>query len=127
MKTTKKDKRRLFFWSLLILIICSYLGVFIFDSWSKILENNKLKESLAKQYEELLESEKKLNGESIKLQDPDYVAKFAREKYMYSKEGEMIIRITDWNFNENMLKFFYGVVIGFDRVLRILFANGGWT
>ncbi len=95
MKTTKKDKRRLFFWSLLILIICSYLGVFIFDSWSKILENNKLKESLAKQYEELLESEKKLNGESIKLQDPDYVAKFAREKYMYSKEGEMIIRITD--------------------------------
>ena len=30
-----------------------------------------------------------------KLQDPDYVAKYAREKYLYSKDGELIIKIVD--------------------------------
>lgn len=95
MKITKKDKRRLFFWSLLILIIGSYLCVFTYNYWSKILANYEAKEALEKQYEELLANEKKLNSEATKLQDPDYVAKFAREKYMYTKDGEKIIRITE--------------------------------
>ena len=30
-----------------------------------------------------------------KLNDPDYVARYAREKYLYSKNGELIIRIPD--------------------------------
>ena len=29
------------------------------------------------------------------LQDPNYIARFAREKYLYSKNGEIIIRIVD--------------------------------
>ena len=95
MKITKKEKRRLLFWSLLILIIGSYLTVFTYNYWSKILSNYKVKEELEKQYEELLSNEKKLNSEATKLQNSDYVAKFAREKYMYSKEGELIIRITE--------------------------------
>ena len=33
----------------------------------------------------------------IKLQDPEYVAKYAREKYLYSKDGELIIKIIDEN------------------------------
>ena len=29
------------------------------------------------------------------LKDPDYIARFAREKYLYSKSGEIIIRIAE--------------------------------
>lgn len=95
MKITKKDKRRVLFWSLLILIISSYLCVFTYNHWTKILSNYKAQEELKKHYEELLAEEKKLNSEAAKLQDPDYVAKFAREKWMYSKDGEIIIKITE--------------------------------
>ena len=30
-----------------------------------------------------------------KLQDPDYIARDAREKYLYSKDGEFIIKIPE--------------------------------
>lgn len=94
-KASKKDKRRLFFWSLLILIIASYLGVFTYNYWSKILTNYQEKEKLEKDYQILLSDEKKLSSEATKLLDPEYVAKFAREKFMYTKEGEKIIRIPE--------------------------------
>jgi len=94
-KVTKKDKRRILIWSLLILVMGAYLGYFAFDYWSKILDNHKTKKVLEEKYTSLLEEEKELNSEVIKLHDPDYVAKFAREKYMYSREGELIIRIAD--------------------------------
>ena len=35
------------------------------------------------------------NNTVTKLQDPDYVARYAREKYLYSKDGEIIIRIPE--------------------------------
>ena len=94
-KITKKDKRRVLIWSLLILVIGSYLGVFAYNYWSKILANFKNKSELEVKYNELLETEKDLNGEVVKLQDPEYLAKFARERFMYSKDGELIIRIAE--------------------------------
>ena len=39
----------------------------------------------------MLESEESLEGEVVKLQDPEYVAKYAREKYLFTKDGELII------------------------------------
>ena len=41
----------------------------------------------------LEEEEENLNNEIKKLQDSDYLARYAREKYFYSKNGELIIRI----------------------------------
>ena len=43
-----------------------------------------------------LEEEKKiLETDILKLEDPEYIAKYVREKYFYSKEGELILRIDD--------------------------------
>ncbi|MFA7119980.1 MAG: septum formation initiator family protein [Bacilli bacterium] len=96
MKTiSKKDKRRFFIWTLLITVIVLYLSVFTFNYWNKILKNVQLKEELKIKYEQSLAEEKKLSSEVTKLQDPNYVAKYAREKFMYSKDGEIIIRITE--------------------------------
>ena len=43
----------------------------------------------------LKEEQEKLNLDLKKLEDPEYVARYAREKYMYSKDGELIIRLPD--------------------------------
>ena len=94
-KTSKKDRMRILIGSLTILSISAYLGVIAYNYWSQIYENNRIKTEMEKQYENLLEAEKDLNSEVIKLKDPEYVAKFAREKYLYSKNGELIIRIAE--------------------------------
>lgn len=41
----------------------------------------------------LLEKEQNLKQEAEKLNDPDYIARYAREKYLFSKDGEFNIRI----------------------------------
>lgn len=94
-KVTQKDKRRMLIWSLLIIIIASYISVFSIDYWSKILANKKEKETLEQKYNDLLKQEEILTDEMNKLQDPEYVAKYAREKFSYSKEGELKIIIPD--------------------------------
>ena len=42
-----------------------------------------------------MDNEKSLQSEVAKLKDPDYVARYAKEKYLYSSDGETIIRMDD--------------------------------
>ena len=51
-------------------------------------------------YQEKKELEKELKLDASKLQDSDYVARYAREKYYYSKDGELIIKLPDEEENE---------------------------
>ena len=82
-------------WSLLILVIGAYLSVFAYRYWSQILENNRTREELEYRYQNLLSEERSLNIEVTRLQDPEFVARFARERFLYSREGERIIKIAD--------------------------------
>ena len=50
---------------------------------------------LQSSYEELLDTEEALKAEVQKLQDPDYVERYAKEKFLYTKDDEIIIRKTD--------------------------------
>ena len=52
---------------------------------------------LEKKYNKLLSEKEVLETDVVKLQDPDYVAKYAREKYLYTKDGELVIKIIDEN------------------------------
>lgn len=92
-RVSRKDKRRL---TVLILIFIPLLTLFIsnmFSYWSKIYNNVKETKKLEKQYSEKIEKENSLKTEIEKLHDPEYVAKYAREKYLYSKKGEIIIKM----------------------------------
>lgn len=92
-KATKKDKRRI---TVLIIVFVPLLGLFIsnmFSYWSTIYSNIKEKKELEKAYKERLEEEELLKSEINKLQDEEYIARYAREKYLYSKGGEIIIKI----------------------------------
>ena len=43
----------------------------------------------------LTDREEELEADIKRLSDPEYIARFAREKYFYSKEGEIILRIEE--------------------------------
>ena len=94
-KRTKKDKRRVLLGLLVICIMLSYLSVFVYNYWNQILTNEKEKIKLTEEYEALLKTEDELNSEITKMQDPEYIAKYAREKYGYSKNDEVIIKVED--------------------------------
>ena len=99
-KVSRKAKRRLTIMTFLLIGLIVGLGVSFFNNWTTILENKKEARQLKEQYNELLEKETALKSEVTKLQDPDYVARYAREKYLYSKNGEIIIRIPEKNSEE---------------------------
>ena len=61
--------------------------------WTKIMENKSKITSLNKKYNNLLGEEEKLVSEVTKLQDDDYVLRYAKEKFLYSEDGEVIIRM----------------------------------
>jgi len=90
---TKQYKRRiLVFGSLSCLVIM----LFIYNLISYICVINNLSNEIKDKEKILLDLEvnNKITEEEIeKLKDPDYLAKFARENYLYSKDGEYVIRI----------------------------------
>ena len=94
-KTNKKLKRRLCFQVAFLFILIFALIFTVFNDWTKIIENKRKINELNANYTSLLEEEQSLNSEVNKLQDPDYVARYAREKYMYSLPDEVIIRIPE--------------------------------
>lgn len=92
-KKNKKAKRRLVFISLTIIILLGVLWWTVYPNFVKIVESNKEKEELTQEYDNLLDTESQLKSEVTKMQNPEYIARYAKEKYLYSDEDEKIIRI----------------------------------
>ena len=65
----------------------------MFKDWQEIMDNNSQIKSLSVEYENLLSEEEKLESDVTKLQDSEYVARYAKEKFMYSGDGDIIIRM----------------------------------
>ena len=63
--------------------------------WVDIISKYQEKKSLEKELIALKEKEEELKVDANKLQDPNYIARYAREKYYYSKDGEFIIKIPE--------------------------------
>lgn len=91
----KKAKRRLMFFGTLS---CFMIAYFIFSSTLaiiKIVNLNNEKKALNTDLKSLKKDETDLAVEIEKLKDPDYLARYARENYLYSKDGEYIIKLDD--------------------------------
>lgn len=73
----------------------STLGYNLLLNVSSIYKMKEQKKELEDRIASLKEEEKVLESDIQKLEDPSYVARYAREKYLYSKDGEIIIRIPD--------------------------------
>lgn len=91
----KKYKMRLVIYFVSFVFLSLLLTVSCFNTWQKILDNKREKERLDELYTSLLKDEANLEDDVKKLQDPEYVAKYAREKYLYTKDGEYVIDLSD--------------------------------
>lgn len=91
------SKIRIFF-SLIVFV--SVLSLLSFNFYQNIYQVKKLhdrEKDLNKELAVLNEQGEVLESDIKRLNDPDYIAKYVREKYLYSKEGELIIRMDDDN------------------------------
>lgn len=94
-RISKKAKIRIVFFFAIFGSIIGSLSYSFFSNISKIIDINKEKQLLNEKIVELAEEAEVLNADIKKLEDPEYIARYAREKYLYSKDGEIIIRLPD--------------------------------
>ena len=94
-KTKAKSRRRMLFLGLTSIIVIVATTFTIGKYWIEIYDKYQEKNRLEKELVSLKNKEKKLKVDANKLRDPDYIARYAREKYLYSKDGEFILKIPE--------------------------------
>ena len=94
-KPRKAKKKVLRFVVFGVISFCFMIYFFsvIFDISMQITGKYKEKDELNNELNELKEEEQELSTDVQKLQDPEYVARYLREKYYYSKSDEFIIKL----------------------------------
>ena len=88
-------RRRLFFLRPICFFLIFFLCITLLTNFVKLYKLNIEKKEREDKYIELQERTEYLRNEVSKLNDPDYLAKFARENYSYSKDGEIILKIDE--------------------------------
>ena len=94
-QSKKKLRRRMLFLGLTSIVIIAAVSFTIGRYWVEIFEKYQEKKKLDAELVTLKEKEKELELDAKKLQDSEYIARYAREKYLYSKEGEFIIKVPE--------------------------------
>ena len=99
-KITKASKRRLLLFGSMSIIVIIYFLVssftYVVDIYNLKREESKLKQNLI----ELQREENELDTQIDMLKDDNYLARYARENYLYSKDGEIVLKIEVDNKNK---------------------------
>lgn len=94
-KMSQKTKFRVTFLILGLIISSVLFASSAFSYVSQIMKTRQEIKELEIAYDDKLSEEEKLKDEINKLQDPEYMADYAREKYLYSKKDEIVIKIEE--------------------------------
>lgn len=91
---SKRKKRNRFLllgsFSIVVIVFTTYTtGKY----WVQIYEKYQENKRLDKELKQLKKKEEALKVDVNKMKDSDYIARYAREKYLYSKDGEFILSI----------------------------------
>jgi len=125
-KISKKSKHRLALFAPLSLIMIIFFVFTLFSYTINIINLTNQEKELQEKLLSLELEEKDLNKEIIKLKDPEYIAKYAREKYYYSKDGEYVIKIEENNEiekeNEDNINYNNYIIYGGFLILFIIFV-----
>ena len=92
-KKASRHKIRFFFAFVVFSTITAILGYNLFSNIVAINEMKNEKKALKDKIAALQEEKKGLETDIKRLEDSDYIAKYVREKYFYSKDGELILRM----------------------------------
>lgn len=91
----KKSALRFLVFGLTCIALSCAITLSVSKLWTQIYSKYKEKKELENKLAELKKEEKELTLDVEKMQDPEYVGRYLREKYFYSKDGEYIIRIPE--------------------------------
>lgn len=94
-RITKASKRRLTIFGTFSIIAIIYFCISLIYNIYSIYSLSKEKKELENLYVELQKHTEELQLDIEKLKDPNYLADYARENYLYSKDGEYIIQIEE--------------------------------
>lgn len=92
-RISKASKRRLSFFGPVCVFFIFYFIFSLLYNVYVIYDLTKEKSNLDQKYLSLQEEAEQLKIDIEALNDPDYLANYARENYLYSKDGEYIIQI----------------------------------
>ncbi len=125
-------KRRIIVFGPICIIIVLYFFFSFFSNINDIRILKQQKKDLESQYVSLQEDADNLKTEINKLKDPEYLAKYARENYGYSKNGEYIIKLENSDEEQKkgnskiehyqFLMYISGGVVGF--IFIYIFIKG---
>ncbi len=124
----KQYRRRLTLFGTASIII---ILIFVYNLISYISLINKLENEEKDLQDKLVELKRDISNkkeEIDKLKDPDYLAKYAMEHFLYSKEGQYIIRIDEndniiLEMNEDKVLYRKKVIIILETILFILIVG----
>ena len=94
-KKAKKSALRFLFFGVGSFLFIVYFFTLVLNMSLEIIAKYEEKEKINEELELLKEKEQELSTDVLKLQDPEYIARYLREKYYYSKENEYIIKLPD--------------------------------
>ncbi len=94
-KKPKNNGNHIFILIVLLIALMVVMGMSVSKVIIQIYDKYNEASELEAQLADLKDNEEKLESEINRLQDPEYLARYAREKYFYSKENELIIRIPE--------------------------------
>ena len=101
-RTVKKKKNKIkTFLSLAAIFIACFL---IYAASSDLMMTMKLKDEITSSEEMInsLENQKDdLSKEKQNLENPEYVKRYARDKFLVSKKGEQVFRLPGGNSNDS--------------------------
>ena len=94
-KVSKKSKRRLLIFGILSIIAIGYFFVTLIGYTYSYISLKNEEDNLKNQLVSLQDKKANLKVEIQKLNDPEYVARYAKENYLYSEDGEYVLKIND--------------------------------
>lgn len=94
-KISKASKRRLMIFGTISCFIMLFCLVNLITYSYKIKKLSDEEANLTIKLKELKDEELDLKNEVTKLKDPEYLARYARENYLYTKDGEYVIKVDE--------------------------------
>ncbi len=99
-KVGKRPKRRLLILGTIsIITIFSFFytfGSYVYDYTNLVNEGEELNDYLSSLYSD----RETLKTDIVKLQDPEYIVRYAKEKFYYTEEGEYVLKLDNNTINE---------------------------
>ena len=94
-KISKQAKRRLTVLTPLVFLAVGYLLFTVVTTFTELYQLKNDEKKYSSELKKLQGNSEELKTEITKLQDTDYVARYARENYLYTKDGEYVIKINN--------------------------------